>query len=52
MPPGLLPEGEVEGFDSLLCGLLGRKACPFVAFRPLRILGQFNVTLGLFKPII
>jgi hypothetical protein len=52
MPPGFLPEREMESFDSFLCSLLGRKACPFVAFRPLRILGQFKVTLGLFEPII
>src|SRR6266508_1932802 len=51
MPPGVLPQVKMQGFDGLLPGLLGGKACPLVTPGLSRIRGLLDVPQRLVEPI-
>ena len=49
--PGLLPEGQMKGFDSFFSRLLGCKTRPLMAGLHLRRSGLFKIPFRLCKPI-
>ena len=51
VPPGLLPQGQVQPFEGLLHRLVRREAGPFMAAGLLRLIGLIQITQGLLQPV-